>query len=208
MTRYPNIKLGDFGLATALRKGIQSKHYQNGTPPFCAPEWPRTSIKSDVWGIGAILHTVVHRGLPPIKRGAPKEPPVQGTKRKIGETRGRKKAAVPIANIVEQDPFQDISNDRMNSFQTPRYAHDAPPHLSRIFRDTLRIALIRDYNERPTSEELRNRVVPLAIERAEIMFRALPDWYEAELGDHDTVVMEDGRFNPPTWKRASQEPQV
>ncbi|KAL9107734.1 MAG: hypothetical protein Q9187_008390 [Circinaria calcarea] len=37
------------------------------------------------------------------------------------------------------------------------------------------------------------------------MYRQLPDWYEAELGDHDTVVMEDGRFNPPTWKRASEE---
>ena len=155
------------------------------------------------------MHTVCHRGLPPIKRGAPREPAEQGIKRKRGgETRGRKKAAAPIANIVEQDPFENISNDRLNSFLTPRYAHDAPPHLSAEFRNTLRIALTMDFNDRPSSEQLLSRVRPLAVARAAIMFRQLPDWYEAELGDHDTVVLEDGRFNPPTWKRATPEPPV
>ncbi|KAL9117455.1 MAG: hypothetical protein Q9187_006009, partial [Circinaria calcarea] len=49
--RYPNVMLGDFGLATPLRRGLLARPYENGTPPYCAPEWPRTSRKSDVWGI-------------------------------------------------------------------------------------------------------------------------------------------------------------
>ena len=58
---YPDLVLGDFG-ASQLAPG--TGHI--GTYQWCPPEIPDYSAKGDVWTMGAIIHALCHRGLPPI----------------------------------------------------------------------------------------------------------------------------------------------
>lgn len=57
---YPSLVLGDFGLADLH----PSRRW--GTPIWQPPELPMLSKKSDVWGAGAVIHSLAHEGKPPI----------------------------------------------------------------------------------------------------------------------------------------------
>ncbi len=57
---YPSLALGDFGLADLH----PSRRW--GTPIWQPPELPMLSQKSDVWGAGAVIHSLAHEGKPPI----------------------------------------------------------------------------------------------------------------------------------------------
>ena len=59
--RYPDLVIGDFG-ASQLAPGTG----YFGTYQWCPPEIPDYSAKGDVWSMGAIIHALGHRGLPPI----------------------------------------------------------------------------------------------------------------------------------------------
>ncbi|KAL6713996.1 G2-specific serine/threonine protein kinase [Lecanora helva] len=56
----PRIVLGDFGAAT-----LQSHSTDMGRPlGWVQPEFPRFTAKSDVWGLGAVVHHVCHGDTP------------------------------------------------------------------------------------------------------------------------------------------------
>ena len=57
---YPSLVLGDFGLADFE----PSRRW--GTPKWQPPELPVTSMKADVWGVGAVMHALAHEGKSPI----------------------------------------------------------------------------------------------------------------------------------------------
>lgn len=62
---WPNLKLGDFGLAT-LEKHTAEVH----VPAYHGPEIPHQSPAGDVWSLGAVIHWLVHRLPPTIPRPA------------------------------------------------------------------------------------------------------------------------------------------
>ena len=63
----PDLVLGDFGIAsTNLRTSTGA-----GTPTWQGPEYPVVTAKTDVWGLGAIVHTLCH-GTPPVDKRAPR----------------------------------------------------------------------------------------------------------------------------------------
>ena len=57
---YPSLVLGDFGMADL------APSYRLGTPQWQPPELPITSMKADVWALGAVMHALAHEGRPPI----------------------------------------------------------------------------------------------------------------------------------------------
>lgn len=68
---WPNLKVGDFGLATTQQRseGYHAVVWQG-------PEIPRHSPAGDIWGLGAIIHWMVHRRAPmrPLPRNFPGSP--------------------------------------------------------------------------------------------------------------------------------------
>ncbi len=65
---YPNVVLGDFGLAT-----LQSGKYSRGTSWYFSPELEKTgnTTASDVWALGATIHELVHGYVPQDMRPDP-----------------------------------------------------------------------------------------------------------------------------------------
>ena len=63
---YPSLVLGDFGMAD-----IQPSNRWS-TPRWQPPELPVTSMKADVWGIGAVVHALAHEGKAPISASPPR----------------------------------------------------------------------------------------------------------------------------------------
>jgi len=63
---YPSLVLGDFGMAD-----LQPTR-RWGTPQWQPPELPVTSMKADVWGVGAVIHALAHEGRPPISSRPPR----------------------------------------------------------------------------------------------------------------------------------------
>ena len=59
---YPSLVLGDFGLATV------EERRSPGTWKWQPPELPMTSMKADVWALGAIIHFLAHDGRPPLRQ--------------------------------------------------------------------------------------------------------------------------------------------
>lgn len=62
---YPNIVLGDFGLATTKRQ-TGSEGCLCGTPQWQPPELPIQSMYADIWAAGAIVHYLA-LGAPPLR---------------------------------------------------------------------------------------------------------------------------------------------
>ena len=63
---YPDIKLGDFGLAAVTSDPGHTADYKYGTYQWQPPERPEATAKGDVWSLGAIIHALGHEGKPPI----------------------------------------------------------------------------------------------------------------------------------------------
>lgn len=59
---WPNVKLGDFGLAT-----LDTHTSAMIVPCWQGPELPQLSAAGDVWALGAVIHWLAH-GKPPIAR--------------------------------------------------------------------------------------------------------------------------------------------
>ncbi len=55
----PDVVLGDFGLATT-----EQETWGCGTYPYTGPEWPVVTKQGDVWGLGAIIHSLAHGQAP------------------------------------------------------------------------------------------------------------------------------------------------
>ena len=58
---YPSLVLGDFGLATIYEWPV------SGTWKWQPPELPMTSMKADVWALGAVIHALAHEGHAPLR---------------------------------------------------------------------------------------------------------------------------------------------
>ena len=57
---WPNLKLGDFGLAT-----LKKHTTEIFVPDWQGPELPHLSAAGDIWALGAVIHWLAHR-TPPI----------------------------------------------------------------------------------------------------------------------------------------------
>ena len=57
---YPSLVLGDFGLATTKERPVC------GTWMWQPPELPMTSMKADVWALGAVIHALALEGQAPL----------------------------------------------------------------------------------------------------------------------------------------------
>ncbi|MCJ1224186.1 Serine/threonine-protein kinase Nek2 [Toensbergia leucococca] len=62
---YPDVKLGDFGMAMVSPQDDYKAFDLCGTPEWQGPEVPFCSPKGDVWSLGAIVYALAH-GKPPI----------------------------------------------------------------------------------------------------------------------------------------------
>ncbi|MCJ1295478.1 hypothetical protein MMC34_007041 [Xylographa carneopallida] len=112
-TDYPDLKLGDFGLAIIVNERIDEPPYSYapGTHIWRPPEQPLVSFKADVWGLGAVIHYLCH-GFEPLERA----PTARG--RDVAATRD----VVPITNqfsralqywvdqVLEKDPVKRIDS--------------------------------------------------------------------------------------------------
>ena len=58
---YPSLVLADFGLAS-----LHNSDNHIGTADWQPPEVPKASRKADVWAIGAIMYSLMEKGLAPI----------------------------------------------------------------------------------------------------------------------------------------------
>ncbi|KAI9866057.1 MAG: G2-specific serine/threonine protein kinase, partial [Pleopsidium flavum] len=65
-TSYPDIKLGDFGLAAVTTDASHTADSYCGTYAWQPPELPEATAKGDVWSLGAIVHALAHQGSPPL----------------------------------------------------------------------------------------------------------------------------------------------
>ena len=63
---YPDIKLGDFGLAAVTADPDHTADSYCGTFAWQPPELPEATAKGDVWSLGAVVHALAHEGEPPL----------------------------------------------------------------------------------------------------------------------------------------------
>ena len=59
---YPDIIIGDFGHARVPSADDYQPGHAYGTPEFDPPERPYSTEKGDIWGLGAIIHCLIHNG--------------------------------------------------------------------------------------------------------------------------------------------------
>ena len=60
-SRYPRVKIGDFGLASKLRTG-ETFTKRCGTVAFMSPEMLKgepSDFKADIWSLGIILYSII-----------------------------------------------------------------------------------------------------------------------------------------------------
>ena len=85
--KYPDVLLGDFGMAALPSDPDFDPENDGGTYEWQPPEAPKTSTRADVWALGAIIHACCNGG-PPI---SPKPRDYGGTYRSWCRQPGAKK---------------------------------------------------------------------------------------------------------------------
>jgi len=65
-SNYPDLKLGDFGLAAVTTDAGHTADSYCGTYAWQPPETPEATAKGDVWALGGIIHALAHEGEPPL----------------------------------------------------------------------------------------------------------------------------------------------
>jgi serine/threonine protein kinase len=68
---YPNVKLGDFGVAIASDDPEYNPLHRYGTNLYQPPELERSSAKSDVWGLGATIYSLCRLRETPVNKFSP-----------------------------------------------------------------------------------------------------------------------------------------
>ena len=63
---YPDVKLGDFGLAGVPSDPDHKDSTYLGSYMWQGPEIPLLTAKGDIWSLGAIIHAMAYEGDPPI----------------------------------------------------------------------------------------------------------------------------------------------
>ncbi|KAE9381964.1 kinase-like protein [Stipitochalara longipes BDJ] len=178
--KYPTVQLGDFGLALPLSNGQKELHlgYFTGTVPFAAPEQIKHHVyspKTDCWGIGTVLHSMIH-GIPPIQ-----EPMI-----KIRSQTKQYQDALASDNQrdIEESTAEAVGLEKRMNFSwrsnatIPRVAKECPPdrskHLSILLKETLR----DDPDRRPTIEQLFKDVLEHEEKVRSLMYSPLPTWFQ------------------------------
>ena len=195
--KYPTVQLGDFGLAVPLKHGDTQRNlgHFTGTAPFAAPEQIKDHIyskKTDVWGIGTVLHSMIH-GIPPIQ-----EP--------MFRTRSQKKVyneALIADNIrdAEELTAQGLGlENRMNfswrcNVTIPRKVKECPADRSRHLADLLRELLREDPDQRPTIENLFKVVIAHERRIRDLLYSPLPTWFQ--LASRSSLADAQKQFDKP-----------
>ncbi|KAG8532201.1 uncharacterized protein KY384_003842 [Bacidia gigantensis] len=118
----PDVVLTDFGHAT-----LQQFTYDAcGTPACSAPEMPRSSPKTDVWSVGAVIHFLIY-GHAPIA-----SLPREFTPTKENEVAWEKK---PEARYVRTDVPEMYSEELVNAMlMALNYSASRRPHASQVVK--------------------------------------------------------------------------
>jgi len=74
LSGYPDLKLGDFGLAAVTSDPDHTADSYCGTYAWQPLERPEATAKGDVWALGAIIHALAHDGHPPLSDPPPSRP--------------------------------------------------------------------------------------------------------------------------------------
>jgi len=178
---YPELQLGDFGVATTIPKPatelLETGTFR-GTPEYMAPEQSKgnLSLKTDIWGIGAVLHQMVHFK-PPIKE------PMQKTRQQWKEAHraqiaAAKAEAAGIRPIQEKFRLTEMSFSHRANTKVPREMHEFPTYYSQALQENLVELLRFSPNDRVTVEDLMENVPPYAA-KMQIAFKQLPKWFQA-----------------------------
>jgi serine/threonine protein kinase len=177
---YPTVQLGDFGLALVLTKGnTQMKLNEfTGTVPFAAPEQIKQFIyskKTDIWGIGAVLHSMIH-GIPPIQ-----EPMVKTR----SQTRRYQEALLADnQRDTEERTAEALGLERRMNYSwrsnhaIPRVAKECPPDRSKYLGALLKGTLRDNPDDRPTIETLLKEVLEYEEKIRELTHSPLPTWFQ------------------------------
>lgn len=110
------ILLGDFGLAS-----LEARTVGRGTPRYQGPEWPVVTAKTDVWGLGTIIHILGHGQ-------APVDPVPHGIGAEDWEMTPRSKNPRPLPSEYSSELNRNMMdclrldpNDRANSRELLRH---------------------------------------------------------------------------------------
>ena len=156
---YPDVILADFSCAVLLDSPTRRYRDEVGLPAWQPPEWPIHSNKSEVWGVGAVMHALAHRGLPPIAFTPPH-------RRKNGPSR-------------PENDFNPLLNTRLSDFYKswlPKDVRALPARYSRELNTIVMDLLTEDANQRPTAKEMCHLVEQIAPKRIQELWVDLPSW--------------------------------
>jgi len=161
---YPSIQLGDFGCAHANKgEGKYSVGEFIGTAPYAAPEAvgrQEYSAATDIWGIGSVLHEMIHF-YPPIAQ------------------RRSNLRSPEIYLHCQKDPAGNVVHScREASLKTPREVKECPPHYSQLLQGLFAACLEFDPEKRADIYSLRNVTRRWAEETQVTLFRPLPLWFQ------------------------------
>jgi serine/threonine protein kinase len=148
-----------------------------GTPPYAAPEQLKGSLsfKTDVWGIGSVLHMMIHFH-PPIQE------PMVKTRTQI------QKFNMAVEKELRRDAEEGLAAHlglagRMGYSwrarrDVPRQARECPTHYSVFLAKFLRGTLREEPATRLSISELFSSVPAHEISIREVMYSPLPTWFQ------------------------------
>ena len=149
---YPDVILGDFGLAFELPPGQNKVYRKIGLPAWSAPEHPNLSAKGELWSVGAMIHALAHRGVPPIDFGC-------------------------RDNWL--DPFNPLASTRASDFYKsflPKKVRPLPDCYSAELNMIVLKMLTKNARKRPSAQEMRSLVCELAPMKIASLYVDLPWW--------------------------------
>ena len=153
---FPEAVLADFGLARELPQGTKRTIRTTGSPVYSPPEWPTCSPKGEVWSIAGIVHSIVHRSIPPVDLSY-----LDGAYGASDEFR-------PLKRVRKRDLYRSDLPKKFLPLSSERW--------SKALNDILNLMLTKEYDSRPTPQQAHSMVSELAQQKIPKMFKELPDW--------------------------------
>ncbi|MCJ1474799.1 hypothetical protein MMC13_003459 [Lambiella insularis] len=177
---YPRVKLGDFGIAMSVPKDKGLKLTSNrGSWAYMSPEasaiTSRVFPKSDVWGVGTVIHCMVHSSdTPPRSQENSCDPDAYGFDEDCSSPVNMIGNEYSPIDIEQIDPME---RPFKNSY-AEMYGKECPAHYSQALNDLMMKTLAVDRLKRIDTSSLLDVVVASEKDRRDLLFRPLPDWYQ------------------------------
>ena len=224
--QYPDVKIGDFGHAVSFpvpnnqAASCMMIIKEGGTQKFHPPEWFKNSylsVRSDVWGVGTIIHCLCHLGdAPYLEDDTELQPSISPQNGGNAGGNAKEEQYQAMRNKRKRSPDSDLNADwdykrlkgdpgtghtatgfdsrYLREKEKPRQPKDIPSLYNEELNYTMMRSLELKFMERSTSYRVFERVRRLEKERRTIMFRAFP-----------SVIRRDPPFPSPARETPSQK---